>query len=271
MPGWQHVQAAVDVLSAAVDDLFALPGAAQKRAVAERERLGDDHGDDLLCGCWKAHTTATALLELGGRHIDAIIHLSGIHPGFVPSAQVLARAGLEALLRVCWLVKPAAPAEREQRWVALQREEARLFAAVPPQKESTARLAELDQIAQVIGGPRVPGTPSIEVLAKEFGRTPMLYDFFYRWNSQPVHATAVGAGYFNLDNRAQWQASGGSGEWIEAEFWAVPLLACWEALIIAVPAYRDLLAPSQPLPALSREREFITRLRAVPPNTRAYG
>ena len=125
--GYEHIEKAADLLKDVVDDLFLLPTKAQERAIAQRAALGEDHGDDLVCGCWAAATTATALLQLAGRHMDAVVHLSAAHPSFAPSASVLGRAALEALLRVRWLVDPSTPVEREQRWIALRSEEVRFY------------------------------------------------------------------------------------------------------------------------------------------------
>lgn len=241
------------MLSEAVSELFGLPKAAQDRAVAERERLGDRHGDDLLCGCWSAPEAATALLELGGRHVDAVLHLAMEHPGFLPSAQVLSRAALEALLRSSWLVEPAAVADREQRWIALEREGARFFdhlSTVVEHVESPAK--NFDAMSKAVGGTPVAGVPSMEVLAQQFGRSPRLYDIFYRWNSQSTHGTLVGTAPFNLDHRQEWWASGGQGEWVEAEFWGMAVIACWEGITAALPRYRDLLAPTHELRSLER-------------------
>ena len=90
--GYDHAIKASSVIKSAVVDLFARPKAAQDRAIAERELLGEEnHGDDLLCGCWAAPVSATALLELAGRHIDAVVQLADVHPAFAPSSAVLAR------------------------------------------------------------------------------------------------------------------------------------------------------------------------------------
>ncbi len=272
MEGYEHVEKAAKLLKAVVKDLFALPGAAQRRATEERERLGEaNHGDDLLCGCWEAAETATALLELSGRHVDGVVYLADGHPAFAPSAAVLARAALDCLLRVTWLLGPADARDREQRWLALKREEARFWknAGFCDSDQLNARLAELDGIAAAIGGTAVVGTPSSEALAKEYGRRPMLYDFLYRWNSQAMHGTLVGAGTFEMNARQEWNELGGEGEWVEAEFWGMPLAACWEGASVALPAYRNLLAPEQPLPGLDHEDEFARVMRSLPPNYQA--
>lgn len=269
--GWEHVEHAIGLLGAVVDDLFRLPAAAQRRAEAERDRLGDAHGDDLLCGCWSAPFTATALLEMMGRHIDGIARLAEVHPGYASPAQSLARAAVEQGLRIAWLLDPSDPVVREQRWLTLEREAARLFRHVDPAKDETAaeeRVQELDAIGEAIGGEPVPGTPSAEALVGMFTTGPAIYGF-YRWLSQPIHGTAVGAGTFEYEAREEWNKQGGVGEWIEAEFWAMPLIATWEAAEPAMRRYGGLLAPAEPLHSLSRRSSFIDTLQKVPPNYQA--
>jgi hypothetical protein len=269
--GYEHIVSAAHVLSSSVSDLFLAPKSAQERANAVRERLGEeDHGDDLLCGCWSAAEAATALLELGGRHVDAVLHLAMQHPGFLPSAQVLSRAALEALLRCCWLLEPTEAADREQRWIALEREEQRFFdhlAKTVPGVERTDK--DLDVLSEVVGGTVVVGVPSMETMASSFGRTPILYDYFYRWGSQSTHGTLVGSAPFNVESRKEWWAQGGKGEWVEAEFWTMPLIACWEGIASALPAYCNLLAPAHALPGLQRESEFIEHMQSAPINYQA--
>jgi hypothetical protein len=269
--GYEYIERAAAILKAVIDDLFDLPGAAQDRAGRERDRLGEQHGDDLFCGCWSAAEAGTAILELSGRHVDAIVHLSAEHPAFAPSASVLARAALEGLLRVTWLLTPSAAVDREQRWIALKREEVKFYKNAGLTTEANLRdcLDDLDGLSEVIGGSVVARLPSAEALAKEYGRTPLLYDFFYRFNSQQTHATVVGAGTFERGARNGWAGAGGEGEWIEAEFWGPPFAACWEGLKVALPAYRDLLVPEQPLPSLEREEEFLGEMRSVPANYQA--
>lgn len=269
--GWEHVEHAVGLLDAVVDDIFRLPGAAQMRAETERERLGDDHGDDLLCGCWGAPMRASALLEMMGRHIEAIARLASLHAGFASPAQSLARAAVEQGLRAAWLLDPPDPVDREQRWLALERESARLFRDVDPTENARAaqeRVEELDAIAEAIGREPVPGTPSAQHLAETFSGGPGLYRL-YRWLSQPVHGTAVGAGTFDYDARQEWNRRGGVGEWVEAEFWAMPLIATWDASEPAMRRYRDLLAPDEPMPSLDRRRDFREALHRLPPNYQA--
>lgn len=269
--GWDDVRHAITFLDAVVDDIFRLPAAAQHRAEEERERLGDEHGDDLLCGCWSAPFTASALLEMMGRHIEAIIRLSDLNAAFASPAQTLARAVVEQGLRVAWLLEPGEPVDREQRWLALKREEARLFANVDPTQNETAareRVEELDAMRAAIGGEPVPGIPSAEALAGRFTTGPGIYTF-YRWLSQPIHGTAVGAGTFDYEARDEWNKQGGSGEWIEAEFWAMPLVATWEAAEPAMRRYAGLLAPDSPIRSLSGREEFVRALRRVPPNYQA--
>ncbi|MDN5768864.1 MAG: DUF5677 domain-containing protein [Humibacillus sp.] len=270
VPGYEHVLNAASLIKAAVDDLFSIPKAAQDRARTERAKLGEGHGDDLLCGCWKATTSATSLLELTGRHIDAVFHLAGQHPAFATSAAVLARAGFESFLRMTWLLQPQSATDREQRWIALQKENERFSRNVGELNEEQLkkRLEELDQLAASAEGAQVPGPPSVESLVAHLGLAPGLYDF-YRWHSQATHGTLVGAQTFHMDARFGWNASGGQGEWVEAEFWAMPLITCWEALRVGMPAYRNLLAPTHPLPSLDEDESFHRAIRAIPPNYQA--
>jgi hypothetical protein len=269
--GYEHIEKAADLLKEVVDDLFLLPTKAQDRAIAQRAALGEeDHGDDLVCGCWAAATTATALLQLAGRHIHAVLHLSATHPAFAPSASVLGRAALETLLRVRWLVHPSTPAEREQRWIALRSEEVRFYKNCGAMSDAHAAEEQksLKVLSEHLGGPTA-NLPSAESLAKEFSASERLYNTFYRWNSQPTHGTLVGAGTFDDDARQQWYAEGGEGEWIEAEFWGMPLIACWEGAELAIPAYRDLLVPGHPLRSLEHAAAFKAALQSVPANYQA--
>lgn len=270
--GFEHILKASTVLGDIVKDLFSLPGAAQTRAITAREELGEkDHGDDLLCGCWASASAATAILELGGRHGEAMLALADGHPGFAPSASVLARASFESLLRVCWLLSPAAAVDREQRWLALSREEARFFkdAKQIDEQEYAERLTEFDAIAAAIGGEPVAGTPSVKSLADEHCKFAGAYDLLYRFTSQATHASLVGSGTFAMDARQEWYKVGGEGEWIEAEFWGAPFAAFWEGANAALPIYRDLLAPGHPLPSLDRGAEFFAAMRLVPANYQA--
>ncbi len=268
--GYEHIEKATHLLKDVVADLFLLPTKAQGRAIAQRAALGEDHGDDLVCGCWAAATTATALLQLAGQHMDAVVHLSAAHPGFAPSASVLGRAALESLLRVRWLVDPSTPVEREQRWIALRSEEVRFYKNCSAISETPATEEQkwLKGLSDHLGGPTA-NVPSAETLAKEFSKSERLYNTFYRWNSQPTHGTLVGAGTFNDDARQQWYAEGGEGEWIEAEFWGMPLIACWEGAELAMPVYRDLLVPGHPLPSLDHAEAFKAALQSVPANYQA--
>ena len=270
--GLDHVQRAATILKDAIDDLFALPGAAQQRAITAKELTGSDsHGDDLLCGCWAAASTATALLELAGRHMDAVVHLLDAHPGFAPSAGVLSRSALEGLLRSTWLLTPDDPVEREQRWVALKREEARFYTNLG-QEDAAAQQKRIDDVnrtAVAVGGNELKGIPPIESMAKQFGRSPGLYDSLYRWNSQAAHGTLVGAGTFDPELREDWISLGNDGEWIEAEFWSLPLVTCWEAAAIGLPVYRDRLVPGLALASLEREDDFLLALKSVPANFQA--
>ena len=161
--GYEHIEEAAGVLSGVVTDLFALPGAAQDRAIAQREALGEeDHGDDLLCGCWAAAGAATALLELAGRHMDALLHLSGQHPGFASSAEVLARSALEGLFRMSWLLAPENVLDREHRWFALKKEEARFYKNLGQidQAGLDEWIADLESQAAFVGGDPITGVPS---------------------------------------------------------------------------------------------------------------
>lgn len=170
-----------------------------------------------------------------------------------------------------WLLQPTKVLDREQRWFAFKKEEARFYKNIGQYDEATfdACVSELDARAGAVGGDSVTGMPSAEVLAKEFCRTPLVYDMFYRWTSQAVHGTLIGAGTFDPGTRLEWYEAGGHGEWVEAEFWSMPLAACWEAAVVALPIYRNLLAPGFSMPSLDREKDFRGALRRVPANYQA--
>jgi hypothetical protein len=114
----------------------------------------------------------------------------------------------------------------------------------------------------------VKGVPSVESIAKRFSSNPLVYEL-YRWGSQSTHGTLVGTAPFNVESRQEWWARGGRGEWVESEFWAMPLIACWDGVASALPAYRNLLAPDHPLPSLQREDEFKEHLQSAPINYQA--
>lgn len=125
-------------------------------------------------------------------------------------------------------------------------------------------------MSEAIGGDPVTRIPSAEQLARDHSGTPFLYDFFYRWNSQPTHGTLIGAGTFHVDARFEWnRVSGDDSEWVEAEFWGMPFAACWEGAAIALVKYRDLLVPAAQLASLDRKQEFIRSMRQVPANYQA--
>jgi hypothetical protein len=268
--GWRHVETAIELLSAIPKDLFHLPEAAVERIERERPDLGKPHPDDLLCGCWAAATAASALLEMMGRHIDAVLNLAELHAAFASPAQTLARAVMEQGMRVAWLLDPATATDREQRWFAIEKERLRFMKAVGGMDAGScdAQISQLDEVAKKMPGLPVPGIPSIEALSKSFSPHVDLYQF-YRFLSQPIHGTTFGSGTFDYANRHQWNADGGDGEWVEAEFWNMPLVVMWDASHAAMIRYRDLLAPGTPLSSLDHYDEFILALSSVPPNFQA--
>lgn len=268
--GWEHIETATRLLSAIPPDLFHLPEAAVERIERERPDLDKPHADDLLCGCWAAPNAASALLEMMGRHIDAVLNLADLHAAFASPAQTLARAVMEQGMKVTWLLEPAAATDREQRWIVTEKEKLRFENAVGGIDDDyyNAAIKALDEIASVEPGEPVPGIPSMETLSKQFSPRNDLY-VFYRFLSQPIHATTFGSGTFDYDHRHQWNADGGDGEWVEAEFWNMPLIVMWDAAESAMTRYRDLLAPGAPLPSLEHHHEFMKAIRRVPPNFQA--
>ncbi len=269
--GWEQIEEAGKILKTAIDDAFRMPEAAQDRAIELRGSLGRDHGDDLACGCWQAAMTATSLIQLAGRHADAVVFLADAHPGFAPSAMAVARASLECALRVAWLVDPESPEDRERRWLGLEADDARLKKNVGQMddKEYTSYLKHLGEISGLNGGEaKAPGPPTAEQLSRDFGRTEQLY-LFYRLMSQPIHGSIAGANSFANDERQRWMNEGNEGEWLEAQFWAMPIVAAWEGLQVALPKYRDLLCPDANLPSQARHNELLETLQKVPPNQQA--
>jgi len=265
--GWEHVRQAVGLYDDIIQDLFSLPGAAGKRRDAERPSPEAPHRDDLLCGCWRAPEAATALLELMGRHMEAIGRLSDLNPGFAMPACSLGRAAMEQGLRLAWLLDAATAEGREQHWLAFERENKRFLNNIKAIDDLMHNeIAEqINDMAERGGGERVPRIPAIETLAARFRPKADVY-YVYRLLSQPIHGTTFGSETFHYDARLQWAAQGGQGEWIEAEFWNLPLAATWDTADLGMRAYRDLLAPSHPLPSLDRRAEFLGALSRVPPN-----
>lgn len=269
--GWEHIEAAAAVLKSAIDDAFRMPEAAQDRAIAVRDALGEEHGDDLTCGCWRAAMTATSLIQLAGRHADAVVFLADAHPGFAPSAWAVARASLESSLRVAWLLDSDDPVLREQRWLSLEADDAKLHKniGVIDEDEYKSRLQHLAELSGISGGdPKVSRPPSAERLTREYGRSEQLY-VFYRLMSQPIHGTLAGAATFDDDERQIWMQSGNEGEWLEAQFWSMPIVTAWEGLRAALPMYRNLLCPDENLPSLQRSDELVAALEKVPRNQQA--
>lgn len=267
--GWEFIEHAVGLLDRLVADLFALPEAAEARAIAELESSPDDHGDDLVCGCWAAAEEATAQMQLMGRHLDALLQLSSIHPGYLAAAHTLGRAMTEHGLRIQWLLQPDDAAGREVRWAALKAEQARLWRRWPNFDDAVDDLERRIRAVEEHTGQQKPsGTPRIEDLAEEFTPRGRIY-WLYRLMSQATHGTVVGASQFHRESRDAWLESGGEGEWIESELWAMPLMACWESATGAARRYCKLFAPSAPLQALKGEAEFLRTIQKVPPNTQA--
>lgn len=266
--GWELIEHACELLDRLAIDLFRMPELAEARTIAALERDGDDHGDDLVCGCWGAAEEATALLQLAGRHVTALIHLASIDPRHLAPAHTLGRAVIEQGLRIQWLLEPDAVADRELRWLAFKTEEARLYRDTAGFEDFAAEQEARARDAEERTGQKVPGAPRVVDLADQYSPHRSLY-LLYRLLSQTTHGTVVGAGTFHVDARDAWREQGGSGEWVEAEFWAVPLVACRDALIGALAVYRDRFAPDGPLPSLEEEAEFRATISRIPANSQA--
>lgn len=264
--GWHLIVRACAMLDRLSADLFRLPELAEARAIDTLERDGEDHGDDLVCGCWGAAELATALLQLAGRHVTALIHLSSIDPGHLAPAHTLGRAVIEQGLRIQWLLEPDAATDRELRRGAFTAEEARLYRNTSGTEDFVADLEAQVRNVEVRTGQKVPGSPRVDGLADRFGPNGSLYNM-YRLLSQSTHGTAVGAGPFHVDARDAWREQGGSGEWVESEFWAPALVACRDSLTGALARYRDLFAPNAALPSLDDEAEFRRTITSVPANS----
>lgn len=205
-----------------------------------------------------------------GRHIDAVLNLARLHPGYATPAQTLARVVMEQSMRAAWLLEPETAVDREQRWVATEAEKLRFHKDVGLMDEEQfgALTNELSGVAETGGGEKVKGIPSMEQLCERFSPEADLYTF-YRFLSQPIHGTAFGAGTFDYDYRFDWNEVGGEGEWIEAEFWNMPLLAIWDSAAVAMTYYRDRLIPGHSLTSIRRRSEFVATLQRVPPNFQA--
>lgn len=266
--GWDHVLVGADLLDALVDDIFRLPEAADERAKEALAAVGDDHGDDLVCGCWGAHTLASSLLQLLGRHIDACLVLVRTHAAYATPVMTLARAVVEHGVKVAWLLGDEDVHVRERRFYEFEREERRLHVALGKfsKEEFNAWDSGLkDFLAEMPGEPEA-GQPSIETLCEEYGRTGGLYRA-YRMFSQQVHGTSFGAGSFHVETRDALDELGlGSSEWLDSEFVSFPFLAMWEAAETAMEPYGHLLAPDYEPVSLEHWDDLKAELAKIPPN-----
>jgi len=267
-PGWSHVLDAAAILDFLVADIFSLPEAAEARAIRVLDEQQDDHGDDLICGCWEAAEAATSLLQLLGRTVDAMLVLTRAHPVYAPTIQATARAAVEQSLRISWLLAPQDAPTRERRFAELLKETRRLYRDLGQISEAEHQdwADAMDaSLAELPGDPQ-SRIPTIESLASIFGENPNLYAV-YRLLSQPVHGTATGASVFDREFRLlQASAGRGSRVWVDAELVALPFIVVWDVASVVLRRYRDLLAPESPLPSLERSDEFVKVLQNVPAN-----
>ena len=266
--GWEHVLVGAEYLDAVVDDVFNLPEAAEKRAMAELKRSPEDHGDDLVCGCWAAALQASALLQLLGRHLDASLVLVKEHAGFATPVSTIARSVIEQGLRIAWLLGDDDVHNRERRFYEFEKEERRL-------DEAIGRISKEDRLkwedgleahfAELPGAPQ-GSIPNTETLCETYGESGVLY-LAYRLFSQPIHGTAAGANSFHVDTRKALSDLGyGTSEWIDSEFVSFPLASMWEATSIAMTRFRDLLAPDYECTSLTRKPGFLNEISQIPPN-----
>lgn len=266
--GYGHVMEAAEFLDAVVDDIFRLPEVAEDRARQAKDELGENHGDNLLCGCWAAATLAAALIQLIGRHIDAALWLVREHAAFAPPIQTLARAVIEQALKVTWLLSSDDPYTRERRFYEFERAEKRHAKNLGQISEEDRRRWDqgLTEFLKEKGGEHQAGIPSVETLADDYDDSQLLYRA-YRMFSQPIHGSASGASTFHVETRLELNQSGrGTQEWLDSEFVSLPLLAIWRSASLAMRTFRDLLVPDFDCSSLDREEEFIEALKQVPPN-----
>ena len=266
--GWEHVLVAAEHMDAVITDVFNLPEAAEERAMAERKKSPEDHGDDLVCGCWAAALQASALLQLLGRHLDASLVLVREHAGFATPISTIARSVIEQGLRIAWLLGDDDVHNRERRFYEFEKEERRL-------DEAIGRISNEDRLEWEVGleaslaelpGEPQGSVPSVEKLCEAYGESGALY-LAYRMFSQPIHGTAAGANSFHVETRKALSELGfGSSEWIDAEFVSFPLAAMWEATSIAMTRFRDLHAPKYECDSLTKKRDFLDEISQVPPN-----
>lgn len=266
--GYNHVIEAAALLDTVVDDIFRLPEVAEERAKRVLDELGEDHGDDLLCGCWAAAALGAAQMQLLGRHIDAAIVLARQHAAFAAPVQTLARAVIEQALKITWLLSSNDPHTRERRFYEFERAEKRHAKNLGQISEEGRLLWDegLIEFLMKMNGEHQEGIPSVETLANEYDDSQLLYQA-YRMYSQPIHGTASGASTFHVETRQELERLGrGTQEWMDSEFVSFPLLAMWRSADIAMRTFRDLLVPDFDCSSLDREDDFIEALKQVPPN-----
>lgn len=83
---------------------------------------------------YESTPAASSLLNLAIRDVEAMCALARVDMVLAPAACVLGRAVFEICVRMQWMLLPDAVFEREARWLALLREEERLW-------ERTAKMA----------------------------------------------------------------------------------------------------------------------------------
>lgn len=99
-------------------------------------------------GRWEAEVEVISLFNLVVRDIESIVELSKIDLVLLPAACVLARSVFEISVKGARMMQPDDPFQREVRWLAHIREEARMherIAAQVPEFLTSKRCVEIDR------------------------------------------------------------------------------------------------------------------------------
>jgi hypothetical protein len=194
-------------------------------------------------GLYESDLESYRQMALVVRHVEAVLSLARYDSVTLPSAMVLARAALEAAVRVQWMMIPDDPFDRELRWLAQYRDLAKFLQGLESEGDPAGITDMLgygpkagDQVrddADRIEGMFPSGymqlarIPSMETMFKNLvSSQPYL---LYRATSQFVHGTQVATSLYkrNLGNGMIM------GEFIEARHWRLCFEVCWESLYAA--------------------------------------
>lgn len=189
-------------------------------------------------GKWEAEVEAMLLLNMVIRYIEAILELSRIDLVLLPGANVLARAVFEVAIKSAWMVQPSDPYDREVRWVAHVKDDARLNEQVTTRVTKSGgdprmfqeRGATLRDFANKVaaklpaGYSELPGNPSVESMLEDIG-TKHMYPI-YSILSAYIHGGHASTGHYrkHLGRFKEF------GEFTSPAEWYLPLWSSWSTV-----------------------------------------